>query len=254
MVDDLSFLLNDDEKLQYTRIEEKARNAFRNHSKEAVYFLNPFWQEMAVSISKRFDDIEAYFFDGINNAESKFLVFAPWYTEPLEEDYISIISFKNPYSDIKHSDVLGKILSLGIERKVIGDIIVSDNVYIVVSKSIESFILSEFRDIRKHEIEPFVVKDIIEFPKNNYAEKIIVVPSMRLDAITSKIYNISRTDAQNKISKGLLKLNYRVFDKYSYEIKEECMISLRGYGRARINEIVGTTQKGNLKIRMERLL
>lgn len=254
MVEDLSFLFNDEEKLKYTRIVEKAQNALKNHSAEAVCFVDPFWQEMAASIANRFDDLKAYFFGGINDAESKFLVFVPWYIEPISEEYISIVSFDNPYNDVKHSDVLGKILSLGVERKVVGDIIISNKVYIVVSKSIENYILSEFRNIRRHEIVPYTVNSADEVPEHNYTEKIVVVPSMRLDAVVSKIYNISRNEAQDMISKGLLKLDYRPFDKYSYEIKDRSMISLRGFGRARVLEIIGSTQKGNLRIRTERLV
>lgn len=254
MVDNLSFLYNDEEKLKYTRILEKAHNALKNHTPEPVCFVDPFWQEMSTAIANQDDEIKAEFFGGINNAESKFLVFAPWYIETDPNDYVSVICFDNPFNDIKHSDVLGKILSLGVDRRVVGDIIVSDKVYVVVGKSIEGYILTEFRDIRRHSINPYTVQYNIDMPKPNYKENTFIVPSMRLDAVVSKIYNISRNESQDKISKGLLKLNYRVLDKTSYEITEKCLLSLRGYGRVRVVEVLGQTQKGNLRIKTERLI
>lgn len=77
---------------------------------------------------------------------------------------------------------------------------------------------------------------------------------MRLDAIVSKVYNISRSQAQGKIENGLLKLNYRVVDKPATELKEDSLISLRSFGRVKVKEVVGQTQKGNLRLKVERLI
>ena len=77
---------------------------------------------------------------------------------------------------------------------------------------------------------------------------------MRLDAVVSKVYNISRSETQGKIENGLLKLNYRIVDKPASEVKEDSLISLRSFGRVKIKEVTGTTQKGNLRLKVERLI
>lgn len=254
MVDELSFLYNDDEKIKYSRIEEKALIALNNFRAEPVDFLDPFWQEMSVSIAQKYDDLKAIFFGGMDNAENKYLVFCPWYMDLEAKDFISIICFDNPYDDIKHSDVLGKLLSLGIDRRTLGDIFVGEKVYIVVSKSVESFLLTEFRDIRRHGIIPYTVDKAPSIIKDSYKETSVIVHSLRLDAIVSKVYNISRSQAQGKIENGLLKLNYRVVDKPATELKEDSLISLRSFGRVKVKEVVGQTQKGNLRLKVERLI
>lgn len=254
MVDELSFLYNDDEKIKYSRIEEKALIALNNFRAEPVDFLDPFWQEMSKSIAQKHDDLKAIFFSGMDNAENKYLVFCPWYMDLEAKDFISIICFDNPYDDIKHSDVLGKLLSLGIDRRTLGDIVVGDRVYIVVNKSVESFLLAEFRDVRRHSIIPYIVDSVPSITAEDYKEDTVIVPSLRLDAVVSKIYNISRSQAQVKIENSLLKLNYRIVDKPSFEVKENSLISLRSFGRVRIKEVTGTTQKGNLRLKVEKLI
>lgn len=72
MVDELSFLYNDDEKIKYSRIEEKALIALNNFRAESVDFLDPFWQEMSISIAQKYDDLKAIFFGGMDNSENKY--------------------------------------------------------------------------------------------------------------------------------------------------------------------------------------
>lgn len=259
MVDLSSFLKNADEFLQFQRLEEKANISINDYNIMDTNFLDPFWQDMALSIKNREPSLAVSFFGAYDDAERKIAVYSPDFMQLTEEDFISVVGFKNQFNDIKHSDCLGRILSLGINRDHIGDIIVGDEIFFVIKKSIENFLISEFRDIRRHSIELkkyelSYFRDFMDKMEENkiFKEKIILIPSLRADAILSKLFNISRQKAQEKISKGELKINHRVEERASTEIKLPALISLRGYGRVQIEEEIGLTQKGKIRIRIRK--
>lgn len=254
MVEDLSFL-NKDEIADYKKLEDKVLIANRRNTYEETDFLDPFWQNMLKSIVNSYTDMSVSFFGAYNYSERKVcVVYNSYLSEPLEEDYISVLAFDYKTNDIKHKDVLGKILSLGIERYTIGDIYFNNNTCtIAVKKSVEDFLITEFRDIKRHSIELYSPINIdIKKVRPNYREETIISASLRADLLVSKIYNIKRNDASSMIEKGLFKNNYRVFLRNDKPISVPSLISLRGYGRVHIDEIVGKTGKDNLRINIRR--
>lgn len=254
MVEDLSFL-NKDEVGDYKKLEDKVLIANRRNTYEETDFLDPFWQKMLKSIVNSYPEMSVSFFGAYNDAERKIcVVYNSYLSEPVEEDYITVLAFDYNTDDIKHKDVLGKILSLGIERYTIGDIYFNKNTcFIAVKKSVEAFLMTEFRDIRRHSVElyspvNFDVKNV----KPDLKEETIISASLRADLIVSKIYNIKRNVASNMIDKGLFKHDYRVFLRSDKPINIPSLISLRGYGRVHVDEIDGKTGKDNLRIKIRR--
>lgn len=254
MVEDLSFL-NKDEIGDYKKLEDKVLIANRRNTYEETDFLDPFWQKMLQSIVNSYNDMSVSFFGAYNNAERKVcVIYNSYLPEPLEDDFISVLAFDYKTDDIKHKDVLGKILSLGIERYTVGDIyFYNSTCYIAVKKSVEAFLFTEFRDIKRHSIELYTPENILfKNVSADLEEETLIAASLRSDLIVSKIYNIKRNIASNMILKGLFKLDYRVFLRNDKPITVPSLISLRGYGRVHVDEIVGKTGKDNLRIKIRR--
>lgn len=145
-------------------------------------------------------------------------------------------------------------MSMGIERETIGDIIFyKDACYFCVKKSVESFLLSQFQDIRRHSVTLYGVDgDGLQVVESEKTTEVIVAASLRADLLVSKIYNIKRNIATSMISKGMMKLDYRVFTRGDKQIELPALISLRGYGRVYVDEVVGRTGSDNLKVKLRR--
>src|SRR5699024_10494524 len=65
------------------------------------------------------------------HAERKRIILAPFYDEIEEEDFqLSLLEATYPvkFAQIEHKDVMGAFLSLGIERKKLGDIVVDNGI------------------------------------------------------------------------------------------------------------------------------
>lgn len=254
MVEELSFL-NKEEVSYYKILEEKVLISNRRNSYEETDFLDPFWQKMLVSIVNKFDGVSVSFFGAFNNAERCIgVIYNDYLPESVESDYMSVLAFDSKFDDVKHKDVLGKLISMGIERETIGDIIFyKDACYFSVRKSVESFLLSQFQDIRRHSATLYSVDaEGLQVVESEKTTEVIVAASLRADLIVAKIYNIKRNIATSMISKGMMKLDYRVFTRGDKQIKLPALISLRGYGRVYVDEVVGRTGSDNLKVKLRR--
>lgn len=94
---------------------------------------------------------------------------------------------KSKFSNLEHKDFLGGILSLGIERNKIGDLIVEDNVcYLPIHEDIAKFLLSNVDKIGKTPCSITEIQNEGDFPEIKFKEDIILISSLRIDGIVSK--------------------------------------------------------------------
>lgn len=254
MVEELSFL-NKEEVSFYKMLEEKVLISNRRNSYEETDFLDPFWQKMLISIVNKYDGVSVSFFGAFNNAERCVgVIYNDYLPVPIEDEYMSVLAFDSKFDDVKHKDVLGKLMSMGIERETVGDIIFyKDACFFSVKKSVESFLLSQFQDIRRHSVSLYSVDgEGLKVVESEKTTEVIIAASLRADLLVAKIYNIKRNIATSMISKGLMKLDYRVFTRGDRQIELPALISLRGYGRVYVDEVVGRTGSDNLKVKLRR--
>ena len=74
----------------------------------------------------------------------------------------------------------------------------------------------------------------------------ITLASPRLDAFVSAGYDLSRSEAQRLINAGLVKLNHVPETRTDTGVDAGDLISVRGYGRMKIEELLGQTRRGRL--------
>ncbi len=198
------------------------------------------------------------------NAERKILVFLPSYYSSLEEamEEIKLISLLliSPKSEkfseaISHRDVLGALMSLGIERETIGDIIIHEkSAYVYVLSSLKEEILSSLDSIAHNKVKVSELPSLICPYAPKYIEKTISVPSNRLDAILSEVFPISRETAKKHIENGNVYASEHEVIKNDVSLKEGEAISLRGYGKFYYLKEVGISKKGKLRILVKKPL
>ena len=76
--------------------------------------------------------------------------------------------------------------------------------------------------------------------------------SLRIDSAISECYGLSRTISSKLIEADKVKLNYKVITNSSKAIKQGDLISVRGYGRFIIEEVIGETRKGRVRIQIKK--
>lgn len=154
-------------------------------------------------------------------------------------------------NDLRHQDILGTLYSLNISDEMFGDVVIWNNRYfIIILSSIDNYIKSNLTSIKNSKVDlierdPYYLKDY----KQEYEECIIIVPSIRVDVIVSKIINSSRSNALEKIKNGDIYLNYELLTKTTYMLKENDIFSIRKYGKYKFLGEINRTKKGSLVIK-----
>ena len=164
------------------------------------------------------------------------------------------INNKSKFNNLSHKDYLGAIMALGIEREKLGDLRVIDNSAIVpVYDEVANYILYELKNVGK---APVSIEEITEdnLPISNFLQGVIIVPSLRLDNIVSKLANISRGKAVDIIDSGKVLIDYSKSIDKSKEVKDGQRVTISGVGKFIIREIVGNTKSGRYKVKMNKFI
>jgi len=184
----------------------------------------------------------------IEGSERRMISFNNIYKSPFPMKLIKIQN-TSKFSNLSHRDFLGGILSLGIERNKIGDLLVGENAcYVPIHEDIESFIIYNIDKIAKVSCIAEVVDNIETLPEITFEEVIILISSLRIDGVVSKIANVSRSKATSMIEQGKVLINYNKIKDKSYELKGEERITIRGFGKFIIGSSIGNSKSGKIKV------
>jgi RNA-binding protein YlmH len=222
-------------------------------------FLDPRQVEILRSLVNRRTGIQLHQYGGYTGAERVRGLIAPDDEPVTIEDYslalIQIINQSNFHS-LEHRDYLGAILHLGVKREKFGDLIVTrDGAQCVVGQDMAEYVKTHLHQVGRApvttEIRPI---DEIQAPELILQEKVITVSSYRVDTVMAELVHLSRSKALTLVKNGNVKVNWRIVDSPSFEVKEGDVLSIRGFGRFHIMEDKGKSKKGNslLKIGMQK--
>ncbi len=152
--------------------------------------------------------------------------------------------------EIRHQEIMKCMFELGIKEDMYGDIVIKDNnAYIYILPSIKDYILYNFKDYNRkiqdiEEIDPESLNDY----EINYEEKEIIVSSLRIDNVLSTLLGFSRKEITDKFKDKEVILNYELITKYTTNLKEGDIFSVRRYGKFKFDSIKKETKKGGLVI------
>ena len=179
------------------------------------------------------------------DAERRMISFNNIYENPFPMKLIKIQN-TSKFSNLTHRDFLGGILSLGIERNKIGDLLVDKNIcYVPVYEEIEKFIINNIDKISRVVCSAEVIETFELLPKVNFKEEIILVSSLRIDGVVSRITNVSRSKSTAMIEQGQVLINYVKIKDKSYELKGKEKITIRGF-------YIGNSKSGRIKITIKK--
>ncbi|WP_077211451.1 RNA-binding protein [Bacillus dakarensis] len=228
-------------------------NVEDTYSPKLTDFLDPREQEIVRTIIGSQGVVKVEFFGGAADCERKRAFVFPEYIEAEQEDFRIVlfeIEYPKKFVTIEHPQVLGSLMSLGLKRSKFGDILTEDStIHFFVNEEVSDYIKLQLTSIGRSSVS------LKELPlnqaigvKSSWQEMTTTVSSLRLDALVSAIYNISRQKSQTLIGQGLVKLNWTSIENPAVECGVADVLSVRGHGRAKLISIEGKTKKDKWRI------
>lgn len=249
-----------DEQPFIEKVIDWRREVEHRHSLKLTEFLDPREQHIVQSIIVSDDNLSVKSYGAFQNAERKrMMIFPSYFTIEKEDFQIAVFSVQYPskFVQLRHQDMLGALLSLGLNRGRFGDIHVQDDtIQFALSKEVADYVLVNLNTVGKVKVQLEEVADETNFihVEENWTEYSLTVSSMRLDNILSSVLNMSRSKAQAFIKAGKVKVNFAVREENAFEIQEGDLISVRGFGRIKVLTIEGRTNKDKFRLKIGKIL
>ncbi len=155
------------------------------------------------------------------------------------------------FGELSHRDVLGGVLSGGLERRCIGDILLdkeNDCFYLFAVTRMAEYITKNVERIGRCSIEWSIVSDLDLLPKNTTKNIRVSVSSLRVDTVISAVFHFSRQDAQDKITDKIVYINHRTIAKNTVLVREGDAVVVRGFGKFIFLGVDGVSKKGKTYI------
>ncbi len=173
------------------------------------------------------------FFGGCADAERKIICVYPEYNEPTDSDFpIKTVKFSYRKQDkITHPQILGTIMSLGIKRELVGDIIVSDGEAFVFFSEKGAFLACGIEKIGRVGVKAEITENTGLERQEEFTEISASVASMRLDCILSAAAKLSREKSSALIKNEGIFVNHVNIFSPNHILKDGDVFSVRGKGK-----------------------
>ncbi len=253
-----------EDRLLLAKILDRYGQMERRSVPTATDFLSPREQALAAAllnaagVRPASGGQEGYRFDGGSpDAERKLLVFLPdWCGEggdvPGGPAFVRA-SFHGEES-LSHRDLLGSLMGLGVVREKIGDILVSPHsADVVAAPSLTDFLRQSWVSAGRVKLTVTeITREEVLLPQVRVTPLRDTVSSLRLDAVVSAAFSLSRGKAAEAITGGRVSLDHTVCLKPDKPVGEGSTITCRGLGRAVVRECGRTSRKGRIILVMDR--
>jgi photosystem II S4 domain protein len=241
------------------QVIDRAEQALKTWEIVCTDFLSPpEWAE-AERVFARLNDLQLLAFGGYPQAERKRIAIAR--TEiPLDESQVELtaldISGNFLFDSATHRDFLGALLGNGLVRDKVGDVLVlgERGAQAIVVPELVEFLELNFNQVRSVPVKTRRVPlDELKVREPKKKELTSTEASMRLDAIASAGFGMSRSKMVDLINSGDVRVNWREISSTSHALKSGDLIAIRGKGRIEIGEVI-VTKKDRYRIQMTRFV
>lgn len=239
---------SDKDELFYSKLDDAVCLCLTRQKPYFFSFISERKQALAESYLKSVCFENYSFFGGYENSERK--VLGLFYDEPDGNFPVSALEFTFRSCDkLTHRDFLRALMSLGIERETVGDILVEDGRCVIFVKSeLKDYIASQIFKIGNVGVK-IKDADINKLPQGRgFEESSYTVTSLRLDNIVAALAGVSREKTKNIILSGNVSVNFLLNQNVSHIMHEGDVLTIRGKGKYILNGVLGETKKGRIRI------
>lgn len=255
----MSHLRGEQERQIGVRVLDAAEQAWKINRPQVTDFYDPYEQNVAKSVLTAIPEVGVAVFGGYSRAErARLTVYPQFYLTEAIEIPIRVMQARGNFSfvQIKHGDYLGSLMGLGLKRDKIGDILcLEDGCQVVVAEEVADFILQHWRQVHEVPIEVWEIDpEQIAAEPERVREIKATVASLRLDAVAAAGFGTSRAKIAREIKNERVKINWKPTTSPAHEVKVGDVLSVRGRGRAVVEQITGTTKKGRIGLILKRMI
>lgn len=241
----------DEAKLLQSHMEDLAQKAGREGCAHSGFLSQSEAAQVGILYKNR-TDVVLQLDGGFEGAERQIAVFLQpdWGVYIHEETLAALALVHRPQDEVRHKDVLGAVLGLGLTRDVLGDIhIAPGRATLVCLARIAGFITQQLEKVARVGVTVQALP-LADLPDLSPAltEKQLTVASLRLDVVTAAAFNFSRSHAAQAIAAGRVQLAHRECLNSAQPVPTGAIISVRGTGRVKLLAAGGETRKGRLRI------
>lgn len=237
---------------------KKIQDVFKLSEKYHSPRFSKFLDENEQAILKKEGLFGGMLFGGYENAERCMLgAFPDWIDKSQAEFPIKVLEITKKYDkDLSHRHYLGTILSLGIERNKIGDILAGENVsFVFVCEDIAEFIKDSITKIAGCGVSIRICEFCdVKVPDKQFELIETVAASLRLDAIIASMLKLSRNDAKDIIFSGKVMVNHIEKQQTDFMLSEGDLLSVRGFGRAEVFNIGSKTRSERVHVTLKKYI
>ncbi len=241
-----------------SRILDQTDQAIKTWEVVFTDFLSPPELAEAQAVLAKLTEASAIAWGGYPQAERQRLAIARSEL-PLDTDQVELAALSIAgnflFDPATHRDFLGSILGTGIVREKVGDILVlgERGAQAIVVPDLVEFFQQSMTQVRTVPVKvtpiPFTELQVREPRKK---ELTTVEASLRLDAIASAGFGMSRSKMVDLIEKGEVRVNWKEIGQPSYQLKDGDLVAIRGKGRLFVGEIA-ITKKDRYRVLLTRV-
>lgn len=237
--------------MEEKRLRELALRASHACAPTYTRFLEP-PMEIACRAAANFAGCEVAFEGGYEGAERRMAGFYAGGAEALSFPIRRLrVDWNARYGSIGHRDILGALMGLGIERETLGDIaMLREGALLFVHEDIADYVAANLESCGRVKVRVSPCGEEVAPPEPEGTLLYRTVPSQRLDAVLAATCDLSRQKAQEMIRAELVKVDHAVETRADARLEAGSLVSARGLGRFRVQEVAGLTRKGRVGLRL----
>ena len=240
------------------RLLDWADQANRYRRTKSGIYLDPRGLEIAETVVNLFPSVRLELDGGYPGAERQRITFVHEDYQGQVDSAVSglVIVWDGRYDRLGHRDILGALLGLGIEREMLGDVVMKgDTAQVIGDSGILEFIRSNLQQAGSANVTTEELDLAAMEPREEKVKEVrATVASLRLDTIAAAGFGTSRSKMADDIESERLKLNWQEVKSPAKAVKAGDVISCRGKGRLEVTEVLGETKKGRISVLLKRYM
>lgn len=242
------------EELLKKRFEDLAMNSSRSNIFTFTGFLN--MAEIAIfhQMKNKISYVGCALYGGREECERLMIRFGSeevlGYAEKFPIVCVEIAPLMKKFADrFTHRDFLGALMNLGIERTTLGDIMIYENTgYVFCTEVIAPFIIDTLNKVKHTSVRCTIVEAPALIPEAEAEIRKIQIASERIDGVVAKVYNLSRGDSLELFRQKKIFLNGMPCENNSRLLKEEDVVTARGFGKFIYQGYENISKKGKKNV------
>ena len=153
---------------------------------------------------------------------------------------------------MRHNEILATLFQMGFEPDTIGDIWVEQDGFYLTNLTRLNIYLEDNLVLVRGKLVHLEPVEKLELKEEHFQEQQVILSSLRLDNLISKLVPTSRKEALRLLEREEVLYNYQVAKSSLVSVKEQDVFSIRHVGKFIVAEIGGQTRKNKWIVKLKK--